>query len=118
MRISPDELSYVNPQNWKEIYSYRNGGKVEMIKDPRYHDTVKPTPTILTGDREEHSYYRKILSGQFSEKSLKDQEWILHNFIDLFIKRVYEASAGGQNNIDMTQRWNVGLCQYQELGAS
>ena len=112
VRIAPDELSYLKPENWREIYGYRAGGKQEMIKDPRYHDTVKPTVTILTGDREQHSYYRKMLSPQFSEKALKEQEYILHDFINLFIKSVREAGQGAKKPVNMTDWWNVGLTGF------
>lgn len=108
VRIAPDELSYINPENWKEIYALKPG-KGELIKDPRYHDTVKPTPTILTGDWDEHSKYRKMLSPTFSERTLKEQEYILHKYVDLFIERLHEVSDQGKKPVDMTAWWNVSI---------
>lgn len=107
VRIAPDELSFINPESWSAIYGQKPGKSYrELIKDPRYHDTVKPTPTILTGDWDEHSMYRKMLSNSFSERALKDQEFILHRFVDLFIRRLHEASDGGRE-VNMTDWWNV-----------
>lgn len=109
VRITPDEISFIDPKNWKEIYGYRMGQgiKVEMIKDPRYHDTVKPTVTILTGNDAQHSYYRKILSPPFSEISLKKHEYILHQFVDKFIICVKEGGQYGVKPVDATDWFNV-----------
>ncbi|KAI1420447.1 cytochrome P450 monooxygenase [Xylaria sp. FL1777] len=122
VRITPDEISFIDPKNWKEIYGYRVGkaGKVEMIKDPRYHDTVKPTVTILTGNDEQHSYYRKVLSPPFSETSLKNNEFILHRFVDKFIACVKERGNFGKKPIDATDWFNfltfdiIGYLAYGE----
>lgn len=108
VRITPDKLSYVNPDNWKKIYGNKPGSQ-ELFKDPRYHDTVKPTPTILTGDREEHSYYRKILSNTFLKRTLKEQEYVLHNFVNLFIRKLHKACKEGEKQLKMTTWWNVGF---------
>ncbi|RAQ59864.1 hypothetical protein AFCA_011456 [Aspergillus flavus] len=121
VRIAPDELSFIQPENWSAIYGHQLGKDYrELIKDPRYHDTVKPTPTILTGDWDEHTFYRKILSNSFSEKSLKDQEHILHHFVDLFVQRLKETSAEGTRELNMTDQWNyltfdvIGFLAYGE----
>ncbi|UKZ77543.1 hypothetical protein TrVFT333_005266 [Trichoderma virens FT-333] len=119
VRITPDEISFIDPKNWKEIYGYR-GGKVEMIKDPRYHDTVKPTPTILTGDYDQHNYYRKVLSAPFSEIALKKNEHILHEFVDKWVYRVKEVGQNGTKRIDATDWFNfltfdlIGYLAYGE----
>ncbi|KAI0512527.1 cytochrome P450 monooxygenase [Xylaria bambusicola] len=122
VRITPDEISFIDPQNWKQIYGYRTSpaGKVEMIKDPRYHDTVKPTVTILTGNDAEHTYFRKILSPPFSEISLKKNEWILHRFVDKFIARVKDAGDNGKKPVDIVDWFNyltfdiIGYLAYGE----
>ncbi|KAK5999320.1 hypothetical protein QM012_005595 [Aureobasidium pullulans] len=120
VRITPDEVSFIDPTNWKQIYGFRDGGKVEMIKDPRYHDTVKPTVTILTGDRDQHSELRKMLAPPFSEGSLKKQEYILHRYIDKFVEVVTREGKNGSEAIDMVNWWNfltfdiIGFLAYGE----
>lgn len=48
-----------------------------------------------------------MLSPAFSERTLKDQEQILHTYIDLFIKRLHEVSEEGKKPMEMTVWWNV-----------
>lgn len=110
VRIAPDELSFIQPENWSAIYGHQLGKDYrELIKDPRYHDTVKPTPTILTGDWDEHAFYRKVLSNSFSERSLKEQEHSLRRFVDLFIRRLQDSSEEETRELNMTDQWNVRL---------
>lgn len=121
VRIAPDELSFIQPENWSAIYGHQLGKDYrELIKDPRYHDTVKPTPTILTGDWDEHAFYRKVLSNSFSERSLKEQEHSLRRFVDLFIRRLQDSSEEGTKELNMTDQWNyltfdvIGFLAYGE----
>jgi cytochrome P450 len=108
VRITPDELSYVNPENWREIYGKKPGkDKQELVKDQRYHDTVKPATTLLTADWDEHSYYRKILSNTFSDRTLKEQEYVLHDFANLLIKKLHEECEEGKKPLNMVDWWNV-----------
>ena len=72
-----------------------------MVRDPRYHDTVISTVSVLRGDREECSCYRKIPSWPFSEKALKEQQYTLYDFVKFFIKRVHEMAQGGKKSVNM-----------------
>ncbi|EOD53177.1 putative cytochrome p450 monooxygenase protein [Neofusicoccum parvum UCRNP2] len=61
-----------------------------------------------------------MLSPAFSERTLKDQEQILHTYIDLFIKRLHEVSEEGKKPMEMTVWWNsltfdvIGYLAYGE----
>lgn len=110
VRISPDQLSIINPDAWKDIYGNRPS-QPQRPKDLR-HVSAGPnsTPSILRADDQTHSRYRRSLAHGFSEGSLQKQEPIINGYIDLLIQRLCEqATAGrgsGSANVDIVRWYN------------
>jgi hypothetical protein len=71
---------------------------------------LKGDPIILTADRDYHGYIRKLLAHGFSEKSLREQEPVLKQYVDTMFDRLHEESKDGQQAIDVGRWYNVSCC--------
>jgi cytochrome P450 len=109
VRTSPDELSYINAPQWKEIYGFKTG-KLEFSKDEKYHSGLTREPLILNADQHYHGYIRKLFAFGFSEKAMREQEPILKEYINLMFRRVVEESKEGAQPVDILQWYNVSVC--------
>ncbi len=115
LRIGPNELTYINPSVWKEIYGY-NSGRPELVKDPRTHDGMGTVPAIINANTEHHAYLRKLLSHGFSDKALREQEPVIQEFVDLLIRRLGEESSKGDKPLDMAIWFNVSpICSLDHI---
>jgi cytochrome P450 len=103
IRISPDELSYVRPDSWKDIMGHRKKGVPENTKDPVFYRPNQQS--ILGGDRELHAQSRRILSHGFSAKSMLEQEGIIQHYIDLLFRRMKTKAAEGEV-VDIVRWYN------------
>ncbi|KAI0551013.1 averantin oxidoreductase [Xylaria curta] len=106
VRTAPNELSYINPIQWREIYGFKPAGQVEFAKDHKYHSGFKGGPTILNADRHYHGYIRKLLANGFSEKSLREQEPVLKGYIDTLFRRLHDECRNGEQPIDIMSLYN------------
>lgn len=106
VRIAPNEVTFIHPDAWKEIYAIRPG-KPQRPKDQR-HVSVGPNhvPSILRTDDQTHARYRRSLSHGFSEGSLQRQEVIVKGYVDLLIQRLHGLSQSGGATVDMTCWYN------------
>lgn len=106
VRIAPNEVTFTNPDAWKEIFAIRPG-KPQRPKDQR-HVSVGPNhiPSILRTDDATHSRYRRSLSHGFSEASLQRQEIIVKGYVDLLVKRLRGLAASGSATVDMVRWYN------------
>ncbi|KAK3311564.1 putative cytochrome P450 [Chaetomium strumarium] len=81
VRIAPDELSFIGPQAWKDIYGHRAHGEPEYPKDPSHYFQDDPAhPHIVGAPRDHHSRLRRLLSNAFSDKALREQEHVLSGY--------------------------------------
>ncbi|KAK5625774.1 hypothetical protein RRF57_001492 [Xylaria bambusicola] len=106
VRTSPNELSYINPIQWREIYGFKPHGQSEFVKDPIYHAALKPNISILNSDARHHGYLRRLLAHGFSEKSLRDQEPVLKAFVDTLFRRLREECGDGEKPVDIRNWYN------------
>ncbi|KAH0277818.1 benzoate 4-monooxygenase cytochrome P450, partial [Aureobasidium melanogenum] len=93
VRTSPDELSFSTFQSWKDIYGTRPGHKV-FRKSPFYEDPAN------------HKKMRAQLSNAFSDKSLREQEGLVNEPIDLFIDQIGKLGDCPQG-IDIVMWFNL-----------
>ncbi|OQE41266.1 hypothetical protein PENCOP_c005G02167 [Penicillium coprophilum] len=95
VRIAPDELSYICPEAWDDIY----GSKVipEMTRDPRFmQDVGGQGQSLLHVTHGRHRAMRKKLAHGFSAKSLRDTESLRASYVDSLIQRVTENAQNGE----------------------
>lgn len=105
VRIAPDELSYTNGNAWKDIYGHRQG-KPEMVKNRKIYTIHPGGEHIIIANREDHSRFRKSLSHGFSDSSMRQQEPLIQNYVDLLVRRLGEHSRDGQMPQDMCAWYN------------
>lgn len=114
VRIAPDELSYINPDAWNEVYGHRVG-KPEMVKDPVFYSSISSGPgSIINAERSRHGHLRKQMSHGFSEKALRGQEHVIRSYADLMIQRLQENAKESNPTVDMVSWFNVG-CVLHEI---
>ncbi|KAK7752967.1 hypothetical protein SLS62_005126 [Diatrype stigma] len=106
VRIAPYELSFIDPQAWKDIYGHHPS--YEMAKDMRWYrpEGNHIASNIVTADREAHSLLRRQLSAGFSERAMRAQEPIFRQYIDLLMQRLAEHSKDGLKPVDMAAWFN------------
>ena len=108
VRTSPNELSFSSAASWRDIYGFRPGHK-PFIKSEFYdggsfadqaHSIVSERDPVV------HGKMRKYLSHAFSDKSLKDQEHLVAEMVDLFIDRIGTHGAEG-GGVDLVMWFNL-----------
>lgn len=105
VRIAPDELSYINPKAWKDIYAHRQG-KEEMAKQRKSYLEHPGGDHIILANRENHSRFRRTLSHAFSDSSMREQEPLIKRYVDLLIRRLGEISNDGQTPLNIVAWYN------------
>lgn len=120
VRIAPDELSYINPIAWEEIYGHRKGGAPELTKDKNYHAGMGSVQHILNAERQYHGELRKLLAHGFSDKALRTQEATIQQYVDTLIEKLGEEGQNGTKAVDLVDWFNyftfdtIGYLTYAE----
>lgn len=117
VRIGVDELSFIHPSAWKDIYGH---GHAELRKyfPP---NVINPNQIIAAGSSD-HFRMRRAMLPAFSEKALAQQEPLVRVYIDLLMQRLSECAHAGQP-ADMARWYNLttfdliaDLCFGRSLG--
>jgi cytochrome P450 len=102
VRVSPKQVSFNNPQAWKDIYGHRKAGQLENQKDPTFYKLAAPS-VIVAEDSDDHGRQRRIMSHAFSAQALMEQQPIVHKYVDLLIKRLKELTTEGGAKVNMVK---------------
>ena len=106
VRIAPNELSFIDGQAWRDIYAHHQG-RPNFPKNPLW---MAPGDngihSILSADDADHARYRRLLSHAFSEKALRQQEYLLLQYIDLLISRLTKIAESHNPVVNMVQWLN------------
>ena len=108
VRTAPNELSFSSAASWKDIYGFRQGHQA-FVKSPFYDGgTFADVAHFIVSERDPvtHGEMRKHLSHAFSERSLKDQEDLVSEMVDEFIKRL-GMNASGETGADIVFWFNL-----------
>ena len=106
-QVHPKELSYINIDVWKDIYSSRVGHP-QMQKDPVFCATPTESPSIFLSRDSDHTRMQRLVSHGFSEKALRDQEPILQEYINLLVSRPHSvAKSVKQTDIVEWFNWST-----------
>lgn len=92
VRLAPGELTFISAKAWQDIYGNRQGKPLPTNEayGVREKEFFGALGLLWVGDAAEHARHRKVLSGAFSDKSLRDQEHIIRRYVDLLVKRMHE----------------------------
>ncbi len=106
MRTAPNELSFNTAGSWRDIYGFRKGHGT-FVKSPFYDGgsfAAQAHSIVSERDPDEHGKMRKYLSNAFSDRSLKEQETLITETVDLFIDQLGKYGAKG---VDMVMWFNL-----------
>jgi hypothetical protein len=105
IRISPNELSFIDPAAWKDIYLNK-----EFIR-PKEWGSRPPGVTahsVISAPVEVHARFRKVLGAAFSEKAIKAQEPIIKQHVDILMSKLggkVEESEDGKEVVANMVEW-------------
>ncbi|CRG82767.1 hypothetical protein PISL3812_00113 [Talaromyces islandicus] len=96
VRWAPNEVSYVSPEAWKDIYGHHGAGK-DFPRNPLWYPrSQNGAHTILSADNVSHARIRKLLSRGFSETSLREQEPIIQEYMSMLVARLRAHAQAGR----------------------
>ncbi|KAH6647193.1 cytochrome P450 [Truncatella angustata] len=102
VRLGPNELAFSDPQAWKDIYGHRTPGQEEFPKYLKFYKPFDDMPSsVISADRNEHSALRRQLAHGFSERSMRGQEPIIGEYVDLLIQKLRANCEGGTKPLNM-----------------
>jgi cytochrome P450 len=89
VRVAPNELSFIDPEAWKDIYSNRN-----IHKDATWTgNEEKDHPiSIVSTDEATHLRNRRALIGAFTEHAVAEHATILEDLVETMIQRFKAAT--------------------------
>ncbi|KAJ6016850.1 hypothetical protein N7451_000229 [Penicillium sp. IBT 35674x] len=76
VRVAPDELSFINPDAWRDIYSKGRS------------TAGKTAANLIACSESEHARLRKILAPGFSEKYAMEQEPFIQSYVDKLFEKL------------------------------
>ncbi|KAL8961719.1 MAG: hypothetical protein Q9193_001767 [Seirophora villosa] len=86
VRIMPDELSFISPSAWQDIYTIKPQlPKAEKGMLQGFFGVPVFTTVTVT---ENHTRQRRAAAPAFSEHAVRQQESILKNYTDLLVKKL------------------------------
>lgn len=93
VRISTNQISFINPQAWKDIYGH---GHAELPKFFPKGISMDPEK-IISSNAKDHFRYRRAMLPAFSDKALSQQEPLIKVYVDLLIERLREVATTGKS---------------------
>ncbi|KAK3331742.1 monooxygenase [Cercophora scortea] len=94
VRYGANELSFTDPQAWKDIYGFHGGPDRNFERDPRFYQAApNGAPSILSAANDAHVSVRRLLAPAFSDSALKAQEHILHDYVALLMAKLHALAA-------------------------
>jgi cytochrome P450 len=120
VRISPNELSFVTEQAYRDIYVRRVVEGYPMAKNPQ-HFTAAPNGAypISSAPKENHIRQRRALAHGFSEIALSEQEPLIRKYIDLLMVKLERAASrdSGTEDMDIGKYFNWAIFDiFGDLG--
>lgn len=102
VRFGPNDLSYSEPQAWREIYTVPSGRK-ENGKEVKFHaPSANGVPNIITqNDVTRHAQIRRVFLPAFSERSLRSKEPLFQKYANMMVAKGRDAKT-----INMAKLYN------------
>lgn len=111
VRVSPNEISTISPEAWKDVYGFRRNGRGGFDKDTiRFYrkDPIGNGATSMISENDEnHARQRRIFAHAFSDRALREQEPLLKYYTDLLVEKLKDASGGNPaKGVDVVSFFN------------
>ncbi|KAI0835325.1 cytochrome P450 [Hypoxylon sp. FL0890] len=108
IRIAPNELSFATIEAHRDIYSTPSKTKKPFLKCGKFYNNGDVSNIFYELDPVEHAKMRKILASGFSGTAMKTHEHIIHQYVDMFVRKMGELSAARRGfgvNVTETVPW-------------
>lgn len=113
VRVAPNELSFMDPAAWDDIYSNRDGANPEAFrKSEIWHGNPgnEAASVFVTIDLKEHARIRRFMDPAFSERAVLQHEPVLQEYVSLCISKLRERlSTKGQTTVNIVDWLNFTL---------
>jgi cytochrome P450 len=106
VRIRPNELSFIDPNAWKDIKGQKKAGQEENGKDPAIVASPGLRDSILGADRDTHARFRRALAPGFSFKAMLAQEPLIQSYVDLLMRKLKLQCNDGKTPVDLRNWFN------------
>ncbi|PHH92133.1 hypothetical protein CDD83_8806 [Cordyceps sp. RAO-2017] len=103
VRLAPDELSFIDPAAWRDIYPKN------FVRPYEYKDQPpgKTASNLIACTETEHARFRRILAPAFSERHTAAQEPFVCSYVDKLVskldERIEETSGRGSTDINAVE---------------
>ena len=102
----PNEIAYIGPEAWNDIYGHRKNGTMEFDKSRDFYQPEgHKAHNIIYSERSEHSALRRSLAHGFSDRSMREQEPIMVYYVDLLMKRLHERTKSVEGSVLNMREW-------------
>ncbi|KAI0376829.1 cytochrome P450 [Hypomontagnella monticulosa] len=101
VRVAPNQVSFINPQAWKDIYGHGHAEFPKFYPKGIHMDPRK----IISANASDHFRYRRAMLPAFSDKALAQQEPLMKVYVDLLIERLQQLANTGEP-ADMVKWYN------------
>ncbi|KAH7021327.1 cytochrome P450 [Microdochium trichocladiopsis] len=106
LRFGPNDVSSIAPETWKTVYGHKTQPDKTFEKDLTFYiESINGVDNIIRADKDGHRRTRRVLAHAFSEKALRGQEELLNNYTNLFISKITDMAAAGEN-VDIMHWYN------------
>ncbi|KAF1980466.1 cytochrome P450 [Bimuria novae-zelandiae CBS 107.79] len=110
VRIAPNEVSFTDPNAWKDIYGHGSkgsaGGMPHKPLNRQAPHTNGATSLIIAEDAD-HTRMRRIFNPAFSDRALKQQEPLFMKYVNLLAQKLREGiEHDPDHKIDMVKMYN------------
>ena len=99
VRVAPNELSFIDPAAWRDIYPKN------FIRPKEYKDQPpgKTAANLIACSELEHARLRKILAPGFSERYVMQQEPIVQMYVDKLVGKLLERIQAESSAVDVVE---------------
>jgi hypothetical protein len=108
VRVAPDELSFIAPEAWRDIYGSRPGfgdlpKAIHLFRPSRW---IQPS-LLVTQDRTEHRSLRSRIIPSFTESALRLQEPQIIKYSSLLVTKLRDICDSDLNKAPLVDisRW-------------
>ena len=110
VRLSPDELSFIHPDAWRDIYGHGVRGSQGSVP-PKHWDwygtNVNGVDNLIQAKGRAHPQLRSIFSSAFSDRALREQEPLFMGYIDQLLRNLKQnVQEDSDHKFDMVKNYN------------
>jgi cytochrome P450 len=114
VRASPEELSFIHPDAWRDIYGHGSGqGKGTLGSVPPknwkwYGKASNGVASLITEQSApDHARVRRIFKPAFSDRALKEQEPLFMKYVEQLVGNLRKTvSDEPEHQFDMVKNYN------------